>query len=120
MTTQEVMSPADLKVQETIRRKIHWLKYLIKYDTEAIRGLKLCRPTAKPHPGRGRMVRKYCSTGRIPHDIQFEVFRRKQDATARLIVYGQLRGKEHTVVEPARWADQVAQVLKDMETQVPA
>lgn len=120
MTTQEVMSPADLKVQETIRRKIHWMKHLVKYDTEALRGLKLCRPTLKPHPDRGRLVRRYCAYGRIPYDIQFEIHRRKQDATARLLVYGQLRKKEHSVVEPERWADQVAQVLKDLETQVPA
>lgn len=113
--TQEVMSPADLKVQETIRRKIQWMKHLVKYDTMALAALKECRATKHPHANRDQFLRKYCASGCIQSSILY----RKQDATARLIVYGQLRGKEHTVVKPERWATQVAQVLKDMETQVP-
>ncbi len=115
MTTQEVVSPADLKVRE----KIRCLKRQIKWDAEALRALKLCRATKNPHPRRVWCMVQYSLSNRRDRcgmrNPQYEIHLRKQLATARLIVYGQLREKEHTVVKPERWAAQVKTVLEDVE-----
>lgn len=111
--TQEVIAPADLKVRERIR----CLKRQIKWDAEALRALKLCRATKNPHPRRVWFMAQYSLSNRRDRcgmrNPQYEIFLRKELATARLIAYGRLRGKEHSVKDPERWAHAVSRVLED-------
>lgn len=104
--TQEVISPVDQKVRERIRG----LKYQVKEDARILRLLKLCRKTKKKDPRWSQIMSAYGLGRSSP---QYAIWRRKHQATANLIAYGRLRGKEHTVKEPDRWAYEVEAILKD-------
>lgn len=94
-----------------IRDKIRALKVQVKKDAHELHLLKLCRRTKNNvHPAREALMKKFSC--RTSADVQHQIWSRQHDATANLIAYGQLRGKEHTVKDPERWTYAAEKILE--------
>jgi hypothetical protein len=101
--SQATEVPGRPAIDPAVRKKIHETKTLVKKDAEELHLLKLCRKTKNNvHPAREALMGRFqCRTSA---DVQTEIVARRYIATARLIMYGKLRGKPHIVRNPERYA----------------
>lgn len=100
----------DEAVKKVLRATIATMKIHVKKDAEELRLLKFCRRTKHDvHPSRVVLMRKFrCRDGA---DVSREIWRRKHQATVRLIAYGRLRKKSH-VKDDSRWDHHVKALIE--------
>ena len=110
--SQATETPARPAIDPVIQAKIWRMKAQVKQDAEELHLLKLCRRTKhNVHPARAALMTKFgCQDGA---DVQYKIWCMRCEATANLIAYGRLRGKEHTVRNPGRWARAVEKILSE-------
>jgi hypothetical protein len=98
--------PGRPEIDPAVREAIRATKKKVKQEAEYLRLLKMCRKTGDgKHPARDALMAKFhCKTSA---DVQVEIAASRYVATARLIMYGELRGKPHTVRNPEQYAHTV-------------